>query len=262
MSFAWRSHLPLLLVPLLACSPDKDPLDGVTQGPTGSPTAGPTGGSNSGGSNSGGSNSGSSTDDPTGGGSGTDSAGTATSGDTGGSGVHSSCEQYLQCVSAVAPEAYRQSEQAYGPNSTCWQLTPEIEQMCIEACEQGLAAYGMSYPDEPACGGSGGTSTSTTTNTTLTTQTTQTSETDPSETGGAGHGNCGWVGGNSYYACGFPGELDPEGTSPIDCPDPLPAMGDACDENSPVNGIGCCTPTGANYYCSVDNIVEVEECGA
>jgi hypothetical protein len=260
MSFAWRSHLPLLLVPLLACSPDKDPLDSVSAGPTGGPTGGSnSGGSNSGGSNSGGSNSGSSTDDPTG----TGSAGTATTGETGGSGVHPSCEQWLQCVNAVDPANYPMVEQTYGPNSTCWQLTPEIEQMCIEACEDSLASYGMTYPDEPACGGAGGTSTGTTTNTTRTTETTlttQTSETDPSETGGSDYGNCGWDAGNGYYACGFGGQVDPEGISPIDCPDPLPASGEPCSENGPVDGIGCCTPSGVNYYCGGDMTVTFDEC--
>jgi hypothetical protein len=267
MSIALRSRLPLLLVPLLACGPDKDPLDSltaVTVGPTGSPSGGdPTGNSNT---------SGNSTDDPTGGGTSSAGTGGSTGGDeTGGSGVDPLCQQYLECVNIVDPAAYGEAETNFGPNSSCWQLTPEIAQMCADACAQSLESYGASFPNEPACGGGGSTSTDATTTTTTTTDGTTTNTTrttdDPSETtGGSGYGQCGWNPNQAYYACasggGIPGEVDPNGVSPIDCPNPPPAAGAMCDENGPVDGIGCCLPNGDNYYCGGNNTVVIENCGS
>lgn len=80
--------------------------------------------------------------------------------------------------------------------------------------------------------------------------------------GGSEYGNCGWNAAMKYYGCdGDPGVSDPDGISPIDCPDPLPAMGDKCDDTTPVNNVGCCLPDGTNYYCDADGMVQLDMCG-
>lgn len=263
---ALRSRLSLLLVAalhasLLACGPDKDPLDSVTNVATGNPTGSPSGGSDPSGDPSGGTDTSDSATDDTGSVTSGMTSG-VTTGETGGAGGHPACDQYIECLGAVSPESVPEAEMAFGPNSSCWQLTPDIEQMCIESCQMGLSAYAELYPEEPACGGSGGT----TTNSTDVTDSTTDITTDSTTTTGSGsnYGNCGWNDTEQYYACdiygGLPGEPDPGGT-PIDCPDRLPAPGDPCDENSPVNGIGCCLPNGDNYYCSADNTIAVDNCG-
>lgn len=80
--------------------------------------------------------------------------------------------------------------------------------------------------------------------------------------GGSEYGNCGWNAAMKYYGCdGDPGVSDPDGISPIDCPQELPAMGDKCDETTPVNNVGCCLPDGTNYYCDADGMVQLDMCG-
>ena len=81
---------------------------------------------------------------------------------------------------------------------------------------------------------------------------------------GSEYGMCGWHP-DKYYGCAFdgaePGVSDPEGIDPIGCPEGL-NVGDPCtDQDGPVTNIGCCTPTGDNYYCSGDVIV-ILPCGA
>lgn len=243
--------LTLLLV---ACAPDKDPLDTLSTGAT---AASNSGGSNSGGSNSGGtdgtsgaSNSGG-TDSGTGGGTTGDSGPTSggpTSGTTGGATGEPAqvCLDYLACVGVVAPDILPDIEMALGPDGPCW-MDPQLAEQCAEQCALGLEQYGTQYPDVPECGGGGGT-------------------TDPgmttNDTGPVGEwGNCGWDAMNSYYAClGMSGQPDPDGTNPIDCPPNLPEAGAPCDQNSDISDIGCCTPTGDNYYCGQNGIV-VEPCG-
>lgn len=120
-----------------------------------------------------------------------------------------------------------------------------------------------------ATGDTDGTTTTTTTTTTETepTSTTSTATTDGTTTSttagttGSGFGQCGWDPNNKYYACDFVGE-EPGGTSPIECPDTLPAEGDDCDETSPVTGIGCCLPDGSNYYCTDQGKIAIDACGA
>ena len=80
------------------------------------------------------------------------------------------------------------------------------------------------------------------------------------------YGMCGWFADGGYYACAIDGAMagvaDPNGTFPIDCPDPLPVEGDKCDEMGPVTGQGCCLPDGTNYYCDNNGSVVIEACGA
>ena len=83
---------------------------------------------------------------------------------------------------------------------------------------------------------------------------------DPTTTGdGDGDGdlppNCGWDGGNGYYACGSQGE-DPRGINPIECPGGL-VEGDPCDT---VRGIGCCDQNGDNWYCTEDQTLFLDDC--
>ncbi|MBZ5715565.1 hypothetical protein [Nannocystis pusilla] len=103
--------------------------------------------------------------------------------------------------------------------------------------------------------------TSTTSDGTTTDDTATTTEDTTAGTTGGAFGKCGWDPSNDYYACGFEG-VDPDNLNPIECPDPLPAAGDACDASSPVGGIGCCLPDGKNYYCSDQNMIVIDECGA
>ncbi|MDC0670577.1 hypothetical protein [Nannocystis radixulma] len=243
---------------LVGCGENKDPLDtigGITA------SAGPTGGSNT---NPSGNPSGG---DPTDGGTdGSTESGAPTEGTTTSGGAHGDCDQFLQCVGVVSPDSLAELEPAYGPEGTCWS-TPEQTEQCLQACSEGLASFGTLYPDEPACGGSGTSTTSVSTTGPLTSTTDPwTSTTDPwtstsvdPETTGTPYGNCGWDGANAFYACGFMGE-DPGGTNPIDCP-PDVMEGAPCDETTAVNGIGCCTLNGDNYYCSAENTVFLASCG-
>lgn len=121
----------------------------------------------------------------------------------------------------------------------------------------GTATQGTT--DDTATTGPTTTSPTTTDVPTSTTVTTTDSTTDA--TTGSQFGNCGWDATNKYYACMNVGE-DPDGISPIECPDPLPAEGDPCDDTTPVNNVGCCLPDGTNYYCSAEGMVVLEACGA
>ncbi|WAS94040.1 hypothetical protein [Nannocystis punicea] len=111
------------------------------------------------------------------------------------------------------------------------------------------------------------TTTAPTTTETSTSSTTDTSSTDDTTAGttagttGSGFGKCGWDPNNKYYACDLVGE-DPSGTNPIECPDTLPAEGDACDGNSPITGVGCCLPDGSNYYCTDQGKIAIDTCGS
>jgi hypothetical protein len=84
---------------------------------------------------------------------------------------------------------------------------------------------------------------------------------DPT-TGGGGDLGCGWNAADKYYACapeGAPGVEDPDGIDPLACVDPASLMsGAACDDNGPVNGIGCCDGD-VLYFCDNGAIVE-ENC--
>ena len=67
--------------------------------------------------------------------------------------------------------------------------------------------------------------------------------------------NCGWDGGNEWYACGFTNE-NPQ--VPIDCMSTL-VPGSECPEDLTV--VGCCEPeTGNNYWCQ-GGTVAGEQCG-
>lgn len=91
--------------------------------------------------------------------------------------------------------------------------------------------------------------------------TSTTDDTTAGTTGGSEFGNCGWDPNNTYYVCGFEG-ADPGNLNPIECPDTLPNAGDPCDEDSPISGVGCCLPDGKNYYCTDQNVIAIDECGA
>lgn len=246
-----RLSLVTLALALAACAPDKDPLDTLTGAVTAASNSGGSGnGSNSGGSgntsNSGGTDGATSTTGVTDGG-GTESASASGSGPGGTTGVEPGqpaqvCLDLLACIGVIAPETLGEAEAAYGPDSACW-TSPDLAEECAMGCEQGLASYGRVYPDVPECGGEVGPGTTT----------------EPGTTGQGGDwGNCGWDVQNSYYGCvGGPGEPDPDGIYPIDCPPDLPPPDAPCGE---ITDIGCCTPAGDNYYCGQAGIV-VEGCG-
>lgn len=273
--------LPVALMALaLAACNDKDPTGPLTTAtitasdPSGDPSGNPSGDP-----------SGDPTEDGTG----------ASASDTGGTGAHGDCDQYVECIGAVSPETLDEAEMAYGPGGTCWQSTPELAQSCIDACAAGLETFALVYPDEPKCGGTPSSTTTgdptgdpsgdptsdpsgnpssdpsiTSSDPTFTSDVTFTGDPsgDPSssvsdtasttnETGGD-YGNCGWYAVGKYYACGFQGP-DPDGISPIDCPG-APQEGDACTDDGPINGVGCCMPNGDNYYCARGSIIR-ESCG-
>lgn len=81
--------------------------------------------------------------------------------DTGGSGSYGDCDDYLECLGAIAPDMVAAAYMAYGPESACWHTNAQVMEGCLGACTAGLAAFGEAYPDEPKCGGgSGGETTS------------------------------------------------------------------------------------------------------
>lgn len=101
-------------------------------------------------------------DDPTGGASmSTATDGASTDGDaTGGPPSMAVCEQYLDCLAEVAPDALPNAQQGFGPDGTCWQGSFETAEQCRNACAAGLAMWHETFPAEPSCGpdeGMGGT---------------------------------------------------------------------------------------------------------
>lgn len=254
MPFAPALRLSACAAALLfvACAPDQDPLDTLTtvtaasHGSNGSGNSGNSGGSgNTGGTDGTGGASNSGTDgtggvtsgasEPTGGG--------PTGGTTGGGVAPAQvCLDFLACIGAASPADLPQFEMAFGPDSQCW-INVDIAQSCADQCASSLGDFATQYPDVPECGGGGGGTTN--------------------DTGPVGEwGNCGWDDLGEYYGClDVAGAPDPNGTYPIDCPLNLPQVGDACNRNSEVNGIGCCTANGDNYYCDNNGMIAVDNCG-
>lgn len=263
-------RLALAAALLAACGPNKDPLGKTSV--TSLDSAGDQGDQGDQGAASSGDTSASVTDD----------GGT----DTSGSGVHGDCDEYLACIGAVLPDQLPQAEMTYGADGVCWENGAEMMKACTDACTAGLQALGLTFPDEPKCGGSpdptatdptvdpttdptvSGTTfedsatSDSTTNASVSTSSASIT-TDPQttgDTGGGDHGNCGWDAANKWYGCtGVPGLEDPDGISPIDCPGD-PQVGDACSEDGPISGVGCCLANGDNYYCA-RGTVQLESCG-
>jgi hypothetical protein len=125
--------------------------------------------------------------------------------------------------------------------------------------------------DEPNTTGTSDEPTSSTTDTPTTDEPDTTGTTEvatDATTGNSGFGMCGWHARMNFYACAAdgatPGAEDPLAEAPIACADGL-VVGEKCDDdNGPVGGLGCCTPTGDLYYCNVtgDNTIAMESCGA
>lgn len=76
---------------------------------------------------------------------------------TGGGGLSqtAACAAYLTCAAAATPAELGALLEAYGPDGTCWQSTPEVAAQCDMACMSGLAQLQEAFCDEPACGGGG-----------------------------------------------------------------------------------------------------------
>lgn len=66
-----------------------------------------------------------------------------------------SCAAYLACAAATTPAELGSLLEAYGPDGTCWQSTPEVAAQCDMACMVGLTQLEDAFPAEPACGGGG-----------------------------------------------------------------------------------------------------------
>lgn len=75
--------------------------------------------------------------------------------DTGSIAQDPACAAYLECLTAVAPEAVGEALETYGEGGTCWTTTSTAE-ACAEACGSALDTVAEAYPDEPACGGASG----------------------------------------------------------------------------------------------------------
>jgi hypothetical protein len=69
-------------------------------------------------------------------------------------------------------------------------------------------------------------------------------------------GDCGWDKAMEFYVCGGDGE-DPKGNFPLECTEE-PVAGAECDENSAINGIGCCF-AGGNAFCGKDGTVQIDD---
>lgn len=206
-----------------------------------------------------------------------------------------SCYVLIECAAELEPAVWDSYMDTYGPLGTCWEAGVAQWQACRDQClaalevlnetasetcgactvpadcaEYGPTAYclqgycaGGSTPDDGGADDE--------TFGTLTTaeeaedeaedeDTTGDGDGDPTTTGdGDGDGdlppNCGWDGGNGYYACGSQGE-DPRGINPIECPGGL-VEGDPCDT---VRGIGCCDQNGDNWYCTEDQTLFLDDC--
>jgi hypothetical protein len=83
---------------------------------------------------------------------------------TGGGGLSQTkaCAAYLECAAATTPAELPALLEAYGPDGTCWQSTPELAEQCDTACMTGLVQLQEMFQDEPACGGGGGSTESST----------------------------------------------------------------------------------------------------
>lgn len=69
------------------------------------------------------------------------------------------------------------------------------------------------------------------------------------------HPSRGWDGNSGWYACGYEGS-DPSGQEPFSCPPGL-EEGAPC---GPVTGVGCCDPSGDNWYCTEDLTLHKATC--
>lgn len=73
--------------------------------------------------------------------------------DTGSDSGYGDCPALLGCIAAVLPDQQAQSEAAYGPMSSCWSTSAAARDGCLATCTSSLTALQLTYPDEPACGG-------------------------------------------------------------------------------------------------------------
>jgi hypothetical protein len=60
------------------------------------------------------------------------------------------CAQYIDCLTATAPEAVGPMLESYGEGGTCWENEANAE-ACDAACAEALADYHAAFPDEEAC---------------------------------------------------------------------------------------------------------------
>ena len=81
--------------------------------------------------------------------------------DTGGEGTDSenaaatleqseACAQYIECLTATAPDAVGPALSAYGEDGSCW-TTQSSADACDEACQEALSNAFDLYPEESAC---------------------------------------------------------------------------------------------------------------
>lgn len=61
------------------------------------------------------------------------------------------CLDLITCVDVVAPTALTEVEEAYGPDSPCWENAAAAA-VCIEACLQALETYNIGFPNVAECG--------------------------------------------------------------------------------------------------------------
>lgn len=75
------------------------------------------------------------------------------SGGGGGLSQTAACASYLSCATVATPAELGTLLEAYGPEGTCWESTPEVAAQCDMACMAGLEQLQEAFGDEPACGG-------------------------------------------------------------------------------------------------------------
>lgn len=62
------------------------------------------------------------------------------------------CEDYLDCITAVTPEAAGAAVALYGDDSSCWASTDDGDR-CKIACDESLSQLAEAFPGEATCTG-------------------------------------------------------------------------------------------------------------
>lgn len=60
------------------------------------------------------------------------------------------CAMYLDCLTAIDPDAVGLALETYGESGSCWE-TADAAEACAAACEEAVSSAHQAVPDEPAC---------------------------------------------------------------------------------------------------------------
>ncbi len=61
------------------------------------------------------------------------------------------CEQYVNCYALTTPNKAQEIADQYGEGGSCWELSADEQEECVDQCDAGLLQYSKAFPDEPAC---------------------------------------------------------------------------------------------------------------